>query len=747
MAGNVPADLPIASGPSCDTRFEEFAFGPFRMDVASRRLFRDAELVPLTARVFDTLLLLVRNRGLLVPKEELIRQVWPGAFVSEDSLTQNISVLRRTLGDDASQPRYIATVARRGYRFVAEVHEIAASVEQRQPHEAPAQRGGEPVAGQRRLDHRHQAIVWGTLLAVAGALVVALLGGRALAPSVPAPTRIQFSLQPPPGTTLVSSGVLSPNGRHLAFVAQEDGRSIRRLWVHDIESGETRVIARTEGVWRAFWAPDSSALGFFANNRIKRVGLTADDPPRVISTTTSSRPPGGSWSARGFIVYAEFGSLYSVPASGGQPTLLKRLNPSGEEVSLTWPVMLPDGEHLLYSVRSALTDRTGIYFGSLTSRDDTRLLPEWGEQRATYDSGSGHLLFVRNQVVMAQRFNPAFGHLQGDAFPVVGTMVRRDSVSASTGGLVAFGGGNPEVRMSWLDRAGSEHVRLPGLGPLTNFVLSPDERQVLADSNAENNSGAWLVDLDRNVPTRVAEEVARQPHFSPDGTRLAFTVQRGHTRGLFIRPVHSADGEELALQSDERKFVSDWSDDDRYIVFVSWSETTKQDLWVLPTFGDRRPWPYLGTKANEVQAQISPDGRWIAYASDESGTLEVYVDSFPKAGARLAISNGGGGQPQWRRDGRELFYLNPEGVLMSLEVRPGNRLHVGVSKPLFRLNLAGSLMDDRNVYVSTRDGQRFLVSSLDHADKGESLTVVANWTSPPRTSARVERLSSPISSR
>ena len=717
------------------------------MDLGSRQLFRETELVPLTARVFDTLLVLVRNRGLLVAKEELMREVWPGAFVSEDSLTQNISVLRRTLGDDASQPRFIATVARRGYQFVANVNETWTSVERDQFRESSARLVVENTSDERKPDYRYRKIVLRTLVPVVGALIVGVvLGGRALAPSAPEPGRIRFSLQPSPGTTLVSSGVLSPNGRHLSFVAQEDGRSVRRLWVHDLESGDMRVIAGTEGVWRAFWAPDSSALGFFANNQIKRVGLAADDPPRVIGTTTSSRPPGGSWSAKGIIVYAEFGSLYSVQASGGPPTLLKRLDPAGDEVSLTWPLVLPDGEHLLYSVRSTRADRTGTYFGSLSSRDDLRLLPEWGEQRAAYDSGSGHLVFVRNQVVMAQRFNPVSGRLEGDTFPAVGTMVRRDAVSASDGGLLAFGGGSSDVRLSWVDRSGREQLTLQGLGPLKNFILSPDERQVLADSAAPGNAGAWLVDLERSVPTRVAEDVARQPHFSPDGTRMAFTAQRGPTRGLFIRPVHSDGSEELALQSDERKFVSDWSDDGGYIVFVSWSEATKQDLWALPTFGDRRPWPYLRTDANEVQAQISPDGRWIAYATDESGTLEVYVDSFPKAGSRMAISNGGGGQPQWRRDGRELFYLSPDGALMSLDVQPGSRLRVSPSKPLFRFNLAGGLMDDLNVYVSSHDGQRFLVSALDRSDKGESMTVVANWTSSLRSGTRLERLS-PTSNR
>jgi eukaryotic-like serine/threonine-protein kinase len=267
------------------------------------------------------------------------------------------------------------------------------------------------------------------------------------------------------------------------------------------------------------------------------------------------------------------------------------------------------------------------------------------------------------------------------------------------------------------------------VGALRNLTLSPDQRRFLGDTLVQPLAGSWMFDLERNVPARVSTEAARQPHWSPDGTRIAFTVQRGDVRGIYVQSASHVTSE-LLLNTEEVKFVNDWTDDGRYLVFVSANATTKQDLWILPTFGDRQPQPFLRTPDNEVQAQVSPDGQWIAYASDESGRLEVYVDSFPTPGAKMTISNGGGGQPQWRGDGQELFYLRVDGSLMAVDVRPGTTLQVGPSRPLFRITLPGTLIEDQNLYAVSGDGLRFLVTSVDDAGRREPITVLANWTAP-----------------
>ena len=719
-------DSAHTSSPPAGGEPRTYSFGRFALDVSGQRLFRDGEMLPLTGRVFETLLVLIRHRNRVVTKDELLHLVWHDTNVSEDSLTHNISILRRTFGDDATQPRYVATSARRGYRFIADVTESAAPVTVSRgapPAEIPMP-AGTLTAGRRVVS-----------LMVAVALVAAVIGGTISArlPHTPVDTsiRVLFSLDPPSGERLVSSGLLSPDGRHVAFVAQDMASNIRRLWVRSIESGDTRVVTGTEGAWRAFWSPDSRVLGFFADSRIKRVGLMPDDPPRVIGTTFSSTPAGGAWSALDVIVYPDAGSLYSIPAEGGVATVVKRLDPAGEQVTLGWPQLMPDAEHLLYSVSSANRDRVGTYFGSLSSRPDVRVLPEAGE--SVVYAAPGHVVFVRNGVVMAQGFDNATGRLSGAPSPLVGQMVTREAVSASLNGLVSFGGGAIDEHLTWVDRAGHAVERLPGIPPLHNLVLSHDGRTLLGDAAPPRTTGAWLVDLERNVPTQVSTDVARQPHWSPGGDRIAFTAQRGGVRGIYVQPTPGGRADELVLQSDEMKFLSDWTRDGRFLVFVSWNDATKQDLWLLPMSGDRQPRAFLRTPAREIQAQVSPDGRWIAYASDDSGRLEVYVDSFPAPGAKVTISNGGGGQPQWRRDGKELFYLTSDGTLMAVNVVAGDAaLRIARAQPLFRTTLNRALSDDRNIYTAAADGQRFLISSPDIGAEPERITVLANWTAALR---------------
>jgi Tol biopolymer transport system component len=208
---------------------------------------------------------------------------------------------------------------------------------------------------------------------------------------------------------------------------------------------------------------------------------------------------------------------------------------------------------------------------------------------------------------------------------------------------------------------------------------------------------------------------------------VAYSSTRNGTNGIFVRSI-SPENDELWLQTPEIKVVNDWSPDGRFLVFVSGTQTTKQDIWLLPTTGDRKPSPYLRTPADEIQAQVSPDGKWLAYASDESGRWEVYVQSFPVPGSKRTVSVNGGGEPQWRRDGHELFYLTPDHLLMAVEVKSGETFNVGNPKPLFRTSILGTLLDVRNHYAAATDGQHFLISSRGSGAPPEAITVIMNWT-------------------
>jgi Tol biopolymer transport system component len=263
---------------------------------------------------------------------------------------------------------------------------------------------------------------------------------------------------------------------------------------------------------------------------------------------------------------------------------------------------------------------------------------------------------------------------------------------------------------------------------LHNLTFSPDQRQLLGSSAEPDQSGLWLVDLERDVPTRLVPGGGAAA-WSADGAGIVFTAARPPAaRGIYLRSTAGPGEDRLLKQTSEFTLVNDWSRDGRYIVYVSGNLRTKNDLWLLARSGDGSAQPFLATAANEIQAQVSPDGRWIAYASDESGRLEVYVQSFPIPGAKRAISTGGGVQPQWRGDGQELFYLSPNHMMMAVDVKSGATLQVGRPMPLFRAPVLGSLSDYRNYYAVTADGRRFLIDSVAADSPQEPITVLVNWT-------------------
>lgn len=685
----------------------------------------------LSAKAWDALLVLVTNRDRVVAKDELLSLVWPGRVVSEDLLPQNILALRRALGDDSGQPKFIATTPRRGYRFIAPVTAVPREDHQPAPLSEPAATPAlaatdttadaptdEPTA--RPTSTRQLA--WAALTAAIAlvAVVTALRFRQTPAPTLSSGRPLRFAQVAPEGTTFASGGILSPNGRYMAFVATEDLTGKTALWVKTLDTADARALDGTDDAAKPFWSPDSQSLGFFAGGKLKRVGLDGNAPRTLADVGLS--PAGASWSPSGVILFAAWKSgLSSIADTGGRVTAVTSLDASAREVGHGSPQFLPDGRRFLYFVSSASAEKAGTYAGSLDAPGKVRV----SESASTYAS-PGYLLTAKDGTITAQPFDATRQRVSGGPSLVASNVANNAVMSATGGELLAFGGASNASKLVWLDRTGRTLGAIDAPAHLHNPAFSPDLKQLMASSSDADQRGVWVVDLERGAPTRFVP-YGTSPWISPDGQRIVFTSDRlGGVSDMFARSTAGRNDEEVVLRTSENKIVNDWSPDGRYIVYVSTNPVTKKDMWLLPQFGDRKPVPYLQTPANEIQGQVSPDGRWMAYASDESGTWQVYVQTFPVPGRKRVVSVNGGAQPRWRHDGRELFYLAADHTLMAVEVSPGETLEPRRPQALFRADVFGRLNTYRSHYTVTADGQRFLVDSTNGIQP--SITTLVNWT-------------------
>jgi DNA-binding winged helix-turn-helix (wHTH) protein/Tol biopolymer transport system component len=706
-------------------------FASFRFDPDRRHLEKDGEPLVLPAKALDTLALLVRERGRVVEKDEILSTVWPDAFVSEDSLTQVISLLRRALGDDSAHPLFIATVPRRGYRFTAAVTVVTpapAPVDTAAPTPVTTGTLAAPAVLAATSPGRR---AWTAALWAVPALIAVVLVARTVSVAQrgePTGAPIHFLQTAPPGTQLSSGGVLSPDGRYLVFVSHNQTSGRDQLWLRPLDSAAPRLVAGTEGAFRPFWSPDSQTLGFFADGKLKRVGVDGGAPQTLASV--GYRPSGGSWSSRGVILYADrISQLFSVPDNGGTPAPATALDRGRGEFGHHDPQFLPDGDHFLFYAESTMPGNNATFVASLSSGERTRLL----DQTVSYTifAPPGYLLYVKDDVLMAQRFDPQALRLTGPATRLSTINASQEEgaarigqLSASTNGLLAFGGSRAVSHLTWFSRDGRELGMISGSKDIHNPMVSPDERMLVGNGGAGAGGGIWILDLERGAPTRIAEG-GNLAAWSHDGARVTYTSRRdAGAPDIAIRAIGDSQ-EEILLRTNEMKISGNWSPDGRAFTFVSSNAETRLDLWLLERInGTTTPRTFLRSPANEMQPQVSPDGRWLAYASDETGTWEVYVQSFPTPGQKRTLSVGGGAQPEWRRDGRELYYLSLDGTLMAIDVTTGTTFEAARPRPLFPLPVDSDVIGMRNQYVVTGNGERFIV---DASVERDPIHIVVNW--------------------
>jgi eukaryotic-like serine/threonine-protein kinase len=561
-------------------------------------------------------------------------------------------------------------------------------------------------------------------------------------------TATRFLVDPPQKVRLRDQLAVSPDGRRLTFVAQDaDGK--RRLYVRSMESVASESLAGTEDAAFPFWSPDSRFIAFFAENKLKRIGV-AGGPPQVLCPSGQD-PRGGSWSRDGVIVFSpnSEGPLLKISASGGAPTQVTSLDESRKETSHRWPHFLPDGRHFLFFSRSTQPENEALCAASFDSNSRKQVAAfrpttvAYAAAEGAQGGARGYLLFVRDRTLVAQAFDADKLELYGEPLPIAQEVLLAGedgptgygSFSVSQNGVLVFRAGvSDTLQLTWFDRSGKKLGLAGPPGFYYEPSFSPDEKRVcVARRDLEIGSqNIWLLDLNRGTFTRVTFQAPDDatPVWSPDGNGIVFSSSRGMMRDLILKPFGGTGADELLVQSDEPKYPADWSRDGRFILYDSFSASTKGDIWVLSSpLGDKKSSPYLQTRFNETHAHFSPDGRWVTYVSDESGKAEVYVQSFPKSGAKWLVSTNGGDQPAWRKDGRELFYLSKDKKLMAVPVKTGTLFEAGAPSPLFQVQVVPkSLTDDKNQYLVTADGQRFLVVAISDDSVGQPITAVLNWT-------------------
>jgi Tol biopolymer transport system component len=608
--------------------------------------------------------------------------------------------------------------------------------------------GDLPNKAERQSASRSKPIGW---LVAALILLAAAGGGAVFYVRRPAlDTRVYSSTITPPGNLPGPFALaLSPDGRRLAFVAP-DASGRNALWVRPLDGLSAQALAGTEGAGAPFWSPDSRFIGFSANNQLKRI-----DASGGAVLTIAEGSGAAAWSGNDVIVFPSPAPgakpLVRVAAAGGLTSPATTLDRTTSETYHFYPTFLPDNEHFLFTgispaeANAAYVPGTGnVYVGALNSPERVLLLR--GTTNAKF--AQGKLVFVRGTTLMAQPFDTSYLRLTGEPVPIAENVWTRSAVQAvgaftiSTTGVLAFKPGNAPVepaRLTWFDRVGRETTAsegsLKGIDHASvepEVTLSPDGQQAATVVNVSAaQQDVWVFDLRRGVSTRLTFDPvgASAPVWSPDGSEISFrSVRNGH-QDLYRKASTGAGTEQLLLSDSVGKFPESWSPDGRYLLYYVVGPPPA--IWALPLFGDRKPFPFIQAPADARRSQFSPDGRWVAYQSFESGRYEVYVVPFPGPGGKWQVSTDGGMQPRWRRDGKELFYLagttfkrTLTAVAVSAE---GKRFSVGAATPLFDVQLSPGAPANEQ-YDASPDGQHFFVTvAAQQPTPVNPITLVVNW--------------------
>ena len=582
---------------------------------------------------------------------------------------------------------------------------------------------------------RRNPWMWGALAAGVVAIAVIAFAATALVrPSADADLPVKLNV-PQPATVIQTDTAIkiSPDGTRLAFAAvTPDGR---RLWIRPLNALDAYPLMDTDGATQPFWSADGRSLGFFVSGQLKRIDVASGTVATICAAPTAT---GGTWNADDTIVFSSRGQLHRVSAAGGTDALLPGMNGQRDGASLAYPVFLPDGRHLLYlDTGSGGVNEATIYGAALDAPARTMVL-QAAVSNATYSNG--YLFFIRGTALVAQPFDAGRMTLGGNPVTIAEEVQR--TPNGVPGGAFAvsdrvlayrIGAGvrGFPTQLQWFDRSGKILGTVGERADYSDVELSPDgTRATVSVLDPGTGRDLWIFDLARGIPTRFTSDPADEygSIWSPDGSQIIFTSRRKGHFDLFEKASSGSGAEQEVLVDNRDKWPMSWSPDGQSILYSTGTISAagvRPHLWAVPLVGDRKPVPVLDDpQFTQFPGTLSPDGRWIAYASNESGPNDIYVASFPSLSGKTRVSTAGGSWPRWRRDGKELFFLDNTKLMAADVTISGAQISIGAVHKLFEQRWPQGA---RYSYDVAPDGQRILGATRVEAPIASPITLVVNW--------------------
>jgi len=741
-----------------------FSFGPFNLDVAERRLTRDAVPVPLQPRSLDVLAYLLEHAGSLAPKDDILEAVWGGALVTENSLTRCIRQIRVALDDDASAPQYVETVAGSGYRFIATVRqtlhpafpEAPGRTATHEPESPPAFGPADPAPPRTVTIRRHKLLLGTVFVTAAGLLLWGIVFQQRPidVPRIAAP-ETRFSLALPESLDVTPYSyfemfvppplAISPDGRDTVFSARgEDGRY--RLYRRPIDRFHTEPIAGTAGATDPFFSPDGRWIGFVAARALKRIRVAGGAPRTIVPFLPGSGFGGAHWSADDVIVYAPsaVAGLYAVPAAGGTSTQLSLPDARAGELSHVMPQVLPNDD-ILFSVRMGLAPESPVV--QILKSDGTRATllrnamgARWAEGRLVY-SGTG----ADTGSLWAASYRPGESGL-GDQprrvlEPVAADLYALAYFDLSDSGSLVYvppARERPRDHVFLWNHDGPHEVLAETSDNYIIPAISPDGSKVAVTLiNDKRQMSLWLLDTRRGPPMRLPT-IGEHMHgaiWSPDGSALVFTSDHEGPSNLYR--VELASNHVVRLtRSEQHHDAASFHPDGQMLTYAELHPDTNWDIWQLDV-ASRDARPIRRTGAEEMQPILSPDGSLLAYTSNETGRREIYLQPFSGAGTRMRVSSGGGEDPLWSHDGTRLYY-RWQSHIYQVSVTGKSSLTLSRPREILEGDFEGRTGYGKANWDMTADG-RILLSSRQTYTLDRQLNVILNWSAVHDVDATASR--------